>query len=418
MRDAKGFILDIEEINHYTLADLILFEKNLKLHPNYDVIKNNFIIDKERKILIHILQIIPASEVSDLTDEQITFYPLCNKSEIERIFNPKNAYDFLLKHRAEQVIDTMRLRRVFISIMNQDRPNWNFSKHFDTKSFYIYLNTLPTDKQTVCKTIPCGTIYIKDANGYCMKSPFGNIVVISFALKRFLYYMNLFYYGEEPEIPSHDCFEALVIATRIMLGKESLDFEIDSRGEIPKKTHELIQNYTDWQMLFIAGHEYAHHYLNHLLDASIGKLSVHTSELNEKSKFYTFSQQNELDADYASVMSPNITDEDRSSLANSAFYFFFWLEIYETVEHYFHPPTYKPRTHPLPLNRVDELRAKLDSKYGVSKEFLDNEKEKIIGYKNELITNILPFETDIFEFTGSAYLSSSRGAVKIDRIHF
>jgi hypothetical protein len=43
--------------------------------------------------------------------EKHFFRPVCNEQEIERIFNVKNANDYLLKLRAETIVDHMRLFR-------------------------------------------------------------------------------------------------------------------------------------------------------------------------------------------------------------------------------------------------------------------------------------------------------------------
>jgi len=414
----KDCYLSSEVIENLPNGYLSDFKRKLLAHPKYEIIKDDYIIDEERNILIHILDRVPMEEVKDLTNEQHFFYPICGKEEIRRMFNMKTASDYLLRLRAEQVEGNKRLKRVFSSLRKKDISNWSFEKTIDGKLFRKYILFLPQEERKICRRVPHGTIHESEANGYCMKTPFGNIIVLSFALRYFLYYMNLNYFGSQLSIPPQDQFKAFVIATRIMLGTESLDFEIDNRGEIPKDAHKQIDAATEWQMYFIIGHEYAHHYLKHIDSGSAKCLNISKNFIHSNPKFYTYSQQQELDADYYSVMKPEVSDEHRTEIADGAFFFFCWLDLFETVESYLFPQSGTHATHPKPIDRIWELRKRLDSKYGLSEDDIKKILETNNEYKNKLIKEVLPFEVEMFERYGSAYLPSYRSKEMIDRLDF
>ena len=70
---------------------------------------------------------------------------------------------------------------------------------------------------------------------------------------------------EEYNLSEKTKMEALYIGLRIMLGKEVFDFDIDPRYDnLPKKLVDSLNTIVDNQLLFIIGHEYAHHTLDHL----------------------------------------------------------------------------------------------------------------------------------------------------------
>jgi len=397
------------------LPDNYLSEFKIKLaeHQDYETIKDNFIIDEVNNRLIQIHEKILLSELEELSDEEKFFYPLCDKPEIRRIFNVKNSNDYLLKFRAEQVINNPRINRVFDSIRRKQKNNWNFSEFLDTKLFDIYLEYLPKTEKDKCRSIPHGSIHLNDANGYCIKTPYGNVVVISFALRHFLYYMNLFHFGKQLGLNSDDIIPAFILAVRIMIGKEALDFEIDSRGEIPAHIHTEIDIITEWQMLFVIGHEYAHHYLNHL---GKGTTTEFHSFKNREFKYYNFKQQKELEADVNSIIKPLISEEERSSLADAAFTFFYSLDLYQTVEEYMFPSSKTSATHPEPNDRILELRKNIDKKYGFSEDVILERINYYQSFKEELINDFLPFNIERIETYGSVYLPTYKKEVIHDRL--
>ncbi len=405
----ENYYYNVETFTNLTDDYLDKFIHELNNHPDYETLKNKFIIDRKKKKLIQIHEKIPLKEMEGLDKEQSFFYPLCSKKEINQIFNVKNNEDYLLKFRAEQIVDNQRLHRVFDSIRRKKGKEWNFSQYFNTSLFQTYLDHLPDKEKKICQTIPHGTIHLNDANGYCIKTPYGNVIIVSLALRQFLYYMNLFHFGEQFGFNKKEKLPTYILAVRI-LRSESLDFEIDSRGDIPSEIHDEIDNITDWQILFIIGHEYAHHYLKHLEETPTLSYAV----LNKDDfKFYSFKQKQELDADYHSIIKQKISDKERSVLANSAFLFFQWLDLYQTVRDYMFPSTRMPSTHPSPKDRIFELRERLDSKFGFSQKELEEQIKTYSEFKKNLIKEYIPFNIEKFEIYGSVYLDS----YKKNRIH-
>jgi hypothetical protein len=409
----KDFNYDTEIIANLPDGYLTDFIIKLKEHPDYETIKDNFIIDEENNKLVQILEKIPNKEMDDLTPDERFFYPLCNKDEIKRIFNIKNADDYFLKFRAENIIDNQRLHRVFSSIRRKNKDNWNFNNYTDSKLFKTYLEILPKHENKVCRNLPHGTVHLNNANGFCMKTPFGNIVAISHALRQFLYYMNIFHFGKEMGIKTDDTFASFILAIRILLGKESLDFEIDSRGEIPLDIHKEIDNITDWQMLFIIGHEYAHNYLSHLDKTVAPEMNFFKSK---EVKFYSFKQKDELEADLNSISKPILKNSERSDLADGAFLFFHYLDIFEAVREYLLPSTGLPNSHPESNDRIRELRNNLPDDIGFSKESIESNLEYYSSLKTYLINDFLPFEVDRIETYGSVYLPSYKKELIHDRL--
>lgn len=409
----NDFILYTEILENPTPGYLDELESELLKHPDYAEIKDNYIIDKKNNTLVQILERIPKSEVEDLTDEQRFFYPMCNKSEIKRIFNVENSDDYLLKYRAEQIADDARLTRVFLKIRMRSE-NWNFSEYFKSDFFENYIETLPNEQKNKCKDISCGTIYLKEANGYCMKTDFGNIIVISFALKHFLYYMNLFHLGAQYDLEIQDISNSFLIAIRTMLGTESLDFELDSRGDIPEELHLEVEDIVNGQMMFIIGHEFAHHYLNHLEQASTGYIKL--SATDENTPFYNYSQKRELEADFNAIMTPEISDLERDIIANGAFTFFIWLDLFTSVKDYIFPSMSLMKSHPNPIDRLWELRKKLNINVGVSEQKLLSLIEYYKPFKENLIKD-LPYQIHVFENYGSLYLPNFK-KMKHDRLNF
>lgn len=59
------------------------------------------------------------------------FAPILNQDEIERVFNPKSTDDYLLKMRAEAIVDNTRLWRVIrMHYMKNERKKNGIFRHF------------------------------------------------------------------------------------------------------------------------------------------------------------------------------------------------------------------------------------------------------------------------------------------------
>lgn len=83
---------------------------------------------------------------------------------------------------------------------------------------------------------------------------------------------------------------ALVLAIRIMLQKEALDFELDPRGDVPEDVNVQLETYTLFEMFFVIAHEYSHSILKHLDSRNIVESTDHYV-------YYNQSQLQEFEAD-------------------------------------------------------------------------------------------------------------------------
>lgn len=413
---SSDYQLDVEIIKNPPEEYIKDFFEKLSQHERYLELKDDFIYDAEMGVFIHIHNRFHKSELEGLTDEEIFFYPFMNKTEIKRIFNIQTPEDYLLRLRAEQVETEVRLKRTFSKLSKILGDKWSFTNYFDTKQYKKYLNKLKLERKNLCVNIPHGTIHSSEANGMCVKTPFGNIIVLSYALKEFLYYMNLFFYGNQLGVKEDDIMYSFILSTRIMLGYESLDFEIDSRGKLPKSIHKTIEFKTNWQMNFIIGHEYAHHYLGHL--ESYSKLKSHDkiNVIGEKINHYTYSQMCEFEADKHSITEANFSDSEKREFIDGAFLFFISLHLLYRVVEYLYPQQGNSATHPEPLDRMWKLRMSIDEKIGMSKGELKDFTESYDKFMDAFIKDYLPYNVEKIEMIGSIYLPGYKKKMLIDRL--
>ncbi|MFC4634524.1 hypothetical protein ACFO3O_11435 [Dokdonia ponticola] len=412
----SDYHLDIEIVKDPPKDYIQDFFEKLKAHKNYLELKDDFVFDKELNVFIQVHNRFPISEISDLSQEEVFFYPFMSKSEIKQIFNIKSSADYLLRVRAEQVESEIRLRRTFSKLKKKLSQNWNFTDYFESSQYAKYLKKLNPKFRQSCIDIPHGTIHTNEANGTCLKTPFGNIITLSYSLREFLYYMNLFHFGEQLGVKQQDIHYAFILAIRIMIGTESLDFEIDSRGKLPKSIKKHIDYLTDWQMKFVIGHEYAHHYLGHLKNES--KLKSHNKVLGKGNniKHYTYRQSCEFEADLHSIQETIYNDKNKSELLNGAFLFFISLQLYDKVEEYLFPKIRYSNTHPEPLDRLWTLRKAIKKDIGYSEKVLSSIEKNTKKFLENYLKEFLPYNVDKIEMVGSIYLPSYKKTMLIDRL--
>lgn len=348
------------------------------------------------------------------------YMSLCSSEEIERIFNVSSASDYLLKIRADVTVDHTRIYRVFRQRMINAGENWSFNDYFDTKPFRNYIKHLADKDYKEANELTAGFVFCNKPNGVIEKTEFGNIITISESLRYFLYFMNLAIldYGET-DVPQDVRSAAMKIAIRTMLQTEALDFDLDPRGEVPKEVHDIAQYHTDRQLEFVIGHEFSHHFLGHLDDSNLiegGYLSA--QELGVKThKFFSYAQQDELDADINAIERPIYTPGMRADLINRALFFFVYLDIYRGVRDQIMPSVGGVKTHPDPIDRFHSMYNHFKDDVELDE---DNLKDLLkLGelYKNSLLEDVaLNFES--YEDYGSIYLAQWRGKVLVDRVDF
>ena len=348
------------------------------------------------------------------------YMSLCSHEEIERIFNVSSASDHLLKIRADATVDHIRIYRVFRQRMIDAGESWCFNDYFDSKPFGNYIEHLVDEDYTQAKELTAGFVFCNKPNGQIEKTEFGNVITISESLRYFLYFMNLAIldYGDT-DVPQDVRSAAMKIAIRTMLQSEALDFDLDPRGEVPKEVHDSAQYHTDRQLEFVIGHEFAHHFLGHLNDSKLieGEY-LSAQELGEKThKFFSYAQQDELDADIHAIERPIYTPDMREDLINRALFFFLYLHIYQGVKEQIMPSMGWAKTHPEPIDRFHHMYNHFKDDIELDEENLKNLLKLSDVYKESLVEDVaINFES--YEFYGSIYLAQWRGKVLIDRVDF
>ena len=361
-----------------------------------------------------------------LKSGRMFYRPFCNAEEIERIYNVQNTEDYLLKMRADEIADHVRLYRVMRRRIQKNSSSWNFTEHFSKKEFTNYLSNISLNLRKELKKITKGFVFSNEPNGNIIKTDYGKIIIISESLQYFLYYMNLFFLECFPqEVPDTVRVAALRIAIRIMLKKEAMDFELDPRGIIPKEIDKLLKLYTREQIEFVIGHEYAHYYLNHFDDKNIIEKSLFSNLKNDEEisdnihthKFYTHFQEEEFDADLNSLLTPNYSRAKLSRKVDKAILFFIYLSIYEEIEKYFYAPS-AIKTHPSSEDRLKHILEKTASKILIDDKSIKQYFTKLNITKNFINEDVSVHDDEIYGFYGSLYLDSWRGPVLRDRIDY
>jgi hypothetical protein len=402
--------------------DSELIESFLKNNPKARRAKDGIIIDTE-KGLLHLTGIVKTSDYEGLGEDATFFAPFCSRADIEKINSPKTASDFLLQLRAESMVDNPRFIRVFKSRKGK-KTNWSLEQYYsDRKREELYLSNLSKGNYERLKNIPSGSVYLDGANAICAKTDAGNIIAVSEPLEYFLYFMNIFFYGDEFGIKGEDISAAFRIAQRIMAGHESFDFDIDPRGTLPKHIDIWMKNITNLQYQFILGHEYSHHLLGHIKDSNLHSDSLSAFMAMHEGKntiqHYKYSHKLEYDADWYSMKNIKGNSKFKDDISNAAFLTLMYLETSRLVLDYVNPGrTNQVGTHPDPVSRIFKIRKKLNNKYGFKREQLDNDLDYLKRYTEQFISQYLAFNFDSFESYGSHYLPSYKVRLLNDRVDF
>ena len=356
--------------------------------------------------------------------QKMFFHPVCNNDEIERIFGVANATDYLLKLRAETIVDHMRLFRVYRNKALATPNGWSLEQSFDISHFQIFLNHIPSGIKEKCSPVTFGNMFSNDPNGTIFVSDFGPIITISDSLSFFLKFAHLALLGFESTVPMHVRFNALRIAIRVMLKTEAMDFLMDPRGIVPEDVGEAIHAPISLQMEFIAGHEFAHYVLNHISSHDVAEKPIFHA-ITERDKdykplpVYSKSQQQELDADTHAILLIENDPRHRVELLNAALLWFGCLDLHETVEDVMYPSSpWKSQSHPTARQRFENLLSHVPTPEGYDLSQWKSFLKTIDTLKPALIEDV-SVNMGAYEMYGSAYLDEPntewRGPALIDR---
>ena len=304
------------------------------------------------------------------------------------------------------------------------KKTWSLTNYYNAAYTYDrdYIALAGKKFKAKVDKLPAGMAFVNDVNAMCIKSKFGNIIVVNETLSYFLYYMNLVFFGSELSVDDEDINAALTIAVRIMLGSEAMDFDLDSRGELPDRIHNVINSYTQMQLMFTFGHEYAHHTLNHLSSSKIkeininNRFSVSGSKLTARS--YSYNHNKEYKADLQAIKNIKNNTSARNFLTDSAFFLFIYFDILDYLFQLLSLRYSVSSTHPKPLDRLFHLRRKIKSTIGFSKEDLEPYLQYGQSIKKQLQDVWVPYRIDELEKYGSAYLPSYKKGNLVDRVDY
>ena len=358
---------------------------------------------------------------------QKQFYrPICTESEIERIFNIKTSSDFLLKLRADTIVDHMRLFRVYRNKAIQKGKDWSLENAFCGYHFIHFKNRLPNDLKNLSKEITYGNIFSNDPNGQIFKTDYGIISTLCDSLNYFIEFMNLGLLNFEKQVPDHIQLNAIRIALRIMLQTEALDFHMDPRGIIPNNIQQKIHNSVPFQMQFIAGHEYSHFLLGHLSDKNTSKKCVFKAMFDSQSDYkpldaYNTSQKQELEADIASINLPEYSIQEKMIVFEAALLWFACLYIYEGVHDSIFPPI-GIQEHPPARDRYYHLLKNIETHPNFDYKYWNESLPQSMDLLRSFFIEDVSINIDFYEMYGSAYLDKPntkwRGKELVDRVDY
>lgn len=361
--------------------------------------------------------------------QKLYYSSFCSNEEIERIFNVRNAHDYLLKLRADTIVDHMRLYRVYRNRALKNPSKWSLTQSFSQKVFQQYLALLDSRSRDICRDIPAGFVFSNDPNGACMKTPYGNIIFISNALEYFLFYMNIAHLIVGFEVPTHVRLASQRIAIRTMLKTEALDFDMDPRGKIPNGLAQKSNSLVKQQILFIVGHEYAHHIHGHLennktINQPIFARLHNESDDGHAERFYNIREQQEFEADSSSLafIKGKTNPQKWGNIVYATLSWFVYLEIYQQVSDQLFPKSpWRTRTHPEPIERLHRIYSKFGASAGVTQEVFDDMLKNIVFWKDFFLEDVA-VNIEIYEMYGSIYLDKPntewRGRELIDRVDY
>ncbi|MGN7512074.1 M48 family metalloprotease [Aeromonas salmonicida] len=376
---------------------------------------------------MHVFDIHDLDKLNDVKkiDEQAAFYlAYCSIDEIRRIFNPKTQNDYLLKFRADSIVDNPRLVRVFQRRKNNNEE-WSLTSFYDKRNPQKnYLENISKGNQDRLSNIPYGLAYFDSVNAFCSQTDAGNIIAISEPLSYFLYFMNIYMFGESLGVGEVDRGHALTIAFRIIAGHESFDFDIDPRGNLPTEIENEINKKTALQCQFVLGHELAHHLLGHVKSKNIrtknfNALVRNAVPNNKEISVYEYAHKEEYDADWHAIKNIKGNNKYKSDIAESAFLFFIYLHASSLLFDAINPAAgSRISSHPSPSQRIGKLRSRLNRRYGPDLVKIEEYISNIEVATKSFISDYLPYHYDVFESYGSIYLPSYKEKVLIDRVDY
>jgi len=354
------------------------------------------------------------------------YLPVCNEAEIERIFNVCNAKDYLLKLRADTIVDHMRLFRVYRNKALAKGKDWSLENSFNSYHYIQFKNKLSNDLKKKCSEVTFGNIFSNDPNGLIFQTEYGVLTTISDSFRYFFEFMNLGLLDFGKKVPPNVQLNAIRIAIRVMLQTESLDFLMDPRGIIPSDIQKKMYHSIPFQMQFIAGHEYSHFLLGHLKATNTRKTPILKAIFKSQNDYnfldvYNNSQKDEFDADVASINLPKYSPQEKMLVFEAALLYFAYIDIYEGVEHSICPPI-GYQSHPTAKDRYFNLLNNITIHKDFDYNYWDKKLPETINSFKKIFIEDVSLNIETYETYGSVYLDKPntkwRGKKLIDRVDY
>lgn len=355
------------------------------------------------------------------------FYPVSTQAEIERIFDPKDSQDYLLKIRGETIVDNIRLYRVYRHKAMAAGESWSLESSFSNKHWYEVIEKLPPSEKKACQEITYGDVFSNDPNGMIFCTEYGPIATLCDSIRFFTKFANLALLEFESEVPGNVRMNALRISMRVMLKTETMDFAVDPRGILPENIAEEIHRPIPWMSKFITGHEFAHYFLGHLSSDDLVEQPIFCAtgegaEDYSPKKVYNTSQKNEFEADLQSILTPNYNNEELCEILAGALLWLTALDLYQHVSDVICPKApHRYQTHPSAADRFDSLLVNIPTPKG----FDISSWSRLPSLANQLkdiLTEDIGFNIEAYEMYGSIYLdrpnSEWRGRELKDRVDY
>lgn len=356
--------------------------------------------------------------------EQRSWYEgVCSKSEIDRILHVQNGSDYILKLRADEIIDHTRLWRYFLKMRRQFGDDWSLDKYFEAKNYEIFKHALSEDKQEKLQLVSYGSLLSNEPNGLIFTSPYGVCSVYSISLRYFSMFSNLALLDCDGKVPPYVAINGLRIAARIMLGTESLDFEMDPRGIIPKEVSEIIIRPFSFQSIFLAGHEYSHFLLGHLDDKKTQLRGLNKTYFKNETDYkkinaYTIDQKHEFAADLGAMNEALFEDDYYEKYYFYTLLWFAALSVFEAVEDTMFPPI-GHQSHPGAIARYNNIIEHARRPKGFDERLYLEEIPAMVDFYRKILIEDCQSNADEYEKYGSVYLDAPntewRGRELIDR---
>lgn len=369
------------------------------------------------------------AEAFDLKLERDWFQRICSPDELERILNVQNADDYILRLRAETIADNIRIYRVFLHKVHYCEANglqWELEKYFKTNNYNEVLRHLDKEKAEICSRVSAGAIISNEPNGQIFETQYGICSTYSTVLEQFTRYSMLALLQLGDRVPNEVRVQAMRIAVRIMFQTESLDFDVDPRGIIPKDIEEAIHTLYPLQMDFIAAHEYSHLINGDLSNGTISKQAILKAHFKDQEDYkmintYTASQKQEFKADIGAMIYPKWEEDRYSEYYYATMMWFASLAIYEAAENSVFPPI-GYQSHPGAKARYQNILENAPRPKGFDKKLYYEIIPELVSSWEQFVMKDISVNFDDYEMYGANYLAAPntkwRGRELVDRVDY